>query len=398
MPSFDFAPRTRIVCGAGKLEMLGDLAVELGARRVLVVSDPGIISVGHSQRGIDVLTKAGLTATLFGQIEENPSTRHVAAGLAMAQEFQPDLLVGLGGGSAMDCAKGINFLYTNGGQIKDYWGVGKATKPMLPMIAIPTTAGTGSETQSFALISDEVTHVKMACGDKKVACRVAILDPELTLTQPPRVTSLTGIDALSHAVETYVTSRRNTMSLLYSREAFRLLAGNFPKVLATPQDLEARANMQLGACFAGMAIENSMLGIAHSLANPLTARYGVPHGQAVSVMLPYVVLFNGQIVADQYAELAAELASVPVDEAGLDDAQQLLGSMAETSHAPVRRLAGFLALMAKRAGLKLKLQELDVDVARLPALAEEASKQWTASFNPRSVTSADLLSLYEAAF
>lgn len=266
------------------------------------------------------------------------------------------------------------------------------------MIAIPTTAGTGSETQSFALISDEETHVKMACGDKKVACRVAILDPELTLTQPPRVTSLTGIDALSHAVETYVTSRRNAMSLLFSREAFRLLAGNFPKVLATPKDLEARANMQLGACLAGMAIENSMLGIAHSLANPLTARYGVPHGQAVSVMLPYVVLFNGQLVADQYADLAAELASVPVDGTELDAAQQLLGAMAEASPLPVRRLAGFLALMAKRADLKLRLQELGVDVARLPALAEEASKQWTASFNPRSVTSADLLSLYEAAF
>ena len=140
-------------------------------------------------------------------MHENPSTDDIAAGVEVARQFQPDLLVGLGGGSSMDCAKGINFLYTNGGQMKDYWGVGKAQQPMLPMIAVPTTAGTGSEAQSFALISDAQTHVKMACGDKKAACRVAILDPRLTLTQPPRVTALTGIDALAHALETLVTNK-----------------------------------------------------------------------------------------------------------------------------------------------------------------------------------------------
>ena len=138
-----------------------------------------------------------------------------------ARACQPDLLVGLGGGSSMDCAKGINFLYTNGGRMQDYWGVGKAQRPMLPMIAVPTTAGTGSETQSFALISDAVTKTKMACGDQKAACRVALLDPMLTLTQPARVTALTGIDAMAHALETYVTKRRNAASLVFSREAWR---------------------------------------------------------------------------------------------------------------------------------------------------------------------------------
>jgi hypothetical protein len=139
------------------------------------------------------------------------------------------------------------------------------------MIGVPTTAGTGSETQSFALISDAKTHVKMACGDKKAACRIALLDPELTVTQPPRVTALTGIDALSHALETFVTSRRNPVSLAFSREAWRLLAGNLARVLENPHDLEARGSMLLGASFAGLAIENSMLGAAHALANPLTA-------------------------------------------------------------------------------------------------------------------------------
>ncbi|MGV3608394.1 MAG: iron-containing alcohol dehydrogenase [Planctomycetaceae bacterium] len=396
MSNFDFAPRTRIVCGAGKLEALGDLAVELGAKRVLVVSDPGIIAAGHSQRGIEILKRAGLEASLFGEIQENPSTRHVAVGVAAANEFKPDLLVGLGGGSAMDCAKGINFLYTNGGQIKDYWGVGKATKPMLPMIAVPTTAGTGSETQSFALISDEVTHVKMACGDKKAACKVALLDPELTVTQPPRVTALTGIDAISHAVETYVTNKRNTISLLFSREAFRLLAANFGTVLQSPKDLQGRANMQLGACFAGMAIENSMLGIAHSLANPLTAHYGIPHGQAVSVMLPFVVLFNGSTVAAQYADLAQDL---PEFSGELPEAEDLASRLkAATQDAAVRKLAHFLWKSASLAGLKLTLAELGVEAGELGKLSEEAAKQWTATFNPRPVTSGDLLSLYQAAF
>ena len=139
----------------------------------------------------------------------------------------------------MDCAKGVNFVYSGGGTMHDYHGVGKATKPMLPMIAVPTTSGTGSEMQSFALISDAKTHVKMACGDKKASCRVAILDPELTLTQPAQVTSLTGIDAVSHAVETCVTKRRNPVSVQYSKEAWRLLEANFETVLQNPDDLEA---------------------------------------------------------------------------------------------------------------------------------------------------------------
>ena len=159
--------------------------------------------------------------SLFEGVEENPTTAHVEAGLAVAKQFRPDLIVGLGGGSSMDCAKGINFLYSCGGRMQDYWGEGKATGPMLPMIAVPTTAGTGSETQSYALVADAETHVKMACGDKRAAFRAAILDPELTLTQPPRVTALTGIDAIAHAIESYVTKRRNSLSLLFSREAWQ---------------------------------------------------------------------------------------------------------------------------------------------------------------------------------
>ena len=209
MTPFDFQPRTRIVFGVDKLDSLGLLAAELDARRALVVSDAGVIAAGHTQRGLDALQDAGLDTALFQDFQENPSTEDVERGAEVARQWTPDLLVGLGGGSSLDCAKGINFLCSNGGRMQDYWGVGKATLPMLPMIAVPTTAGTGSEAQSFALITDAQTHVKMACGDKKAACRVALLDPRLTLTMPRRVTALTGIDAVGHALETYVTKPRN---------------------------------------------------------------------------------------------------------------------------------------------------------------------------------------------
>ena len=198
----------------------------------------------------------------------------------------------------MDCCKGINFVYSCGGTIHDYHGVGKATCDMLPMIAIPTTAGTGSEAQSFALISDAKTHTKMACGDPRAACRIAILDPELTLTQPTNVSALTGIDAISHAVETYVTKRRNVISTTYSRRSFGMLARGFSRVLEQPDDLEARSCMQLGAFLAGMAIETSMLGAAHACANPLTAKYQITHGLAVSLMLPHVIELNSKKVGN----------------------------------------------------------------------------------------------------
>src|SRR6056297_3684913 len=187
MTPFELQIRTRVVFGPGKVAELGELASQLGARRALLVSDPGIVAAGHAGRGLVCLQSAGIETTLFEGVHENPSTADVDRGVAVAQAIQPDLIVGLGGGSSMDCAKGINFIFSNGGTMKDYWGVGKAAKPMLPLIAVPTTAGTGSEAQSFALISDPHSHKKMACGDPKAAAAVAILDPDLTASQPANV-------------------------------------------------------------------------------------------------------------------------------------------------------------------------------------------------------------------
>ena len=383
MTPFDYQPRTRIVFGPDKIDSLGDLAGELGARRALLVTDPGIVAAGHAERGLAALNRAGIETQLFEGVGENPTTDHVDAGLAVAKRHNPELIVGLGGGSSMDCAKGINFLLTGGGRMADYWGTGKATRPMLPSIAVPTTAGTGSETQSFALISDASTHVKMACGDKKASFRVAILDPQLTVSQPPRVTALTGIDALAHALETYVTRTRTAVSLAFSREAWQLLGENFGRVLEDPSDLEARSGMQLGAAFAGLAIENSMLGATHALANPLTARYGIVHGQAVGLMLPHVIRFNGHEFGSWYDDLLAASGGTN----GFPSPQSGYGGLAE-----------FIADLAHKAGLPARLSECGVERAALGELATEAARQWTCKFNPREASEADLLALYEAAF
>src|SRR5437016_6357614 len=249
LSSFDYQPRTRIVFGLNSVERVGELARGLGAKVVLVVTDPGIVTAGHADRVEHILQSCGLGVLVFDEVHENPTTRDVDKCLTVAKSAGIDTIVGLGGGSSMDTAKGCNFLLTNGGRIQDYSGVGKATKPMLPFIAIPTTAGTGSECQSAALIAEARTHQKMACLDPKCAARIALLDPTLTLSQPPRVTACTGIDALAHAVETAVTTKRNEISQKLSREAFRLCVGAFPEVLRTPDNLDARSRMQLGAAY-----------------------------------------------------------------------------------------------------------------------------------------------------
>ena len=361
---FDTQSRTRFVFGEGTIEQLGELAAGFRPRRVLVVSDPGIIDAGHDARAVQSLKESGLEVHSFHEFGENPTSAMVDAGVRRAAEVQPELLIGLGGGSSMDCCKGINFVYSCGGTIHDYHGVGKATTDLLPMIAVPTTAGTGSEAQSFALISDAETHTKMACGDPRAACRIAILDPELTVTQPQAVTALTGIDAISHAIETYVTNRRNPISITYSRRAFGLLARGFSAVLSEPTNLEARSHMQLGASFAGMAIETSMLGAAHATANPLTAHHDITHGQAVGLMLPAVIRMNGKQHADWYAELMREVhPEVTPDEAP-------------------ERLAQMVTQWLRESGLATSLDELSIPASGIDVFVEDALKQWTGTFNP----------------
>jgi len=361
----------RVIFGPGALNRLGELAALLGNfHNVLVVTDPGLAKVGHPQRAVTLLSNAGFAVHVFDEVKENPTERQVIAGTDFARDRRIELIVALGGGSSMDCAKGINFLLTNGGRMADYKGHGKATEPMLPSIGIPTTSGTGSEAQSYALITDETTHMKMACGDRKAAFRIAVLDPELTLSQPRGVTAVTAIDALAHAVESFACTKRTPLSMMASRTAWSYLEPNLETVLAVPGNLAARGAMQLGAHFAGMAIENAMLGICHSCANPLTAHYGLTHGIAIGILLPHVVRFNAEHQPHLYDDLAAS----------------------------AEHLALRLTALTEAAGMPTSLKECEVSRTILPLLAEEANQQWTARFNPRTVDDAALLSVYEAAW
>lgn len=204
-----------VVFGPKSIDQLGSRALSLG-RRVLLVTDSGLTAAGHPQRVMELLESEGLKVTLFDQSIENPTDSSVQACAEVARDAEIDLIVGLGGGSSMDTAKGCNFILTNGGSMADYWGIGKAKNSMFPLVAVPTTAGTGSECQSFALISDDRTHRKMACGDRKALPCLTVLDPELTLSQPERVTACTGVDALAHALESIVCNKRNELSQRHS--------------------------------------------------------------------------------------------------------------------------------------------------------------------------------------
>jgi alcohol dehydrogenase len=368
-----FLPTT-LVIGPGTLSRIGELARQLGFRRTLLVADRGMILTGYGDRARELLAAQGIEVFHFGDFTSNPDSRMIERGRTFAAELDIDSLVGIGGGSSLDCAKGINFVLTNGGSISTFRGYGKATKPLLPMIAVSTTAGTGSEAQSYALISDAETHAKMACGDPGAAFRVAILDPELTVTQPREVTAAGGFDAISHAVESYVTTERNQQSDSLAAAAWQLLDGNYQRVLSEPSDLEARGAMQYAAFLAGAAIEKSMLGATHACANPLTARYGTDHGVAIAALLPSVVRFNVPVVNSRYEELMRLSAEKPA------------------------ALADRLEELKEIAGLPRQLRSMGVSRDELPLLADDAALQWTGRFNPRPFDREAALEIYQAAY
>lgn len=379
MVPFDFQPRTRVVFGPGAIRRTGELARGLHFRKTLVVADHGVQAAGHAAGLVQALETAGVEPVIFGDFDVNPDGDMVEAGREFAERHKVDSIIGLGGGSSLDCAKGISFLVTNGGRIADYRGYGKAAEPLLPMIGIPTTSGTGSEAQSYAVISDATTHMKMACGDPTAAFRIAVLDPDLTATAPRQVTAMAGFDAIAHAVETAVTLKRNALSDTFSHEAWKLLTGAYERVLVAPAADDARAAMMIGSYFAGMAIEQSMLGAAHACANPLTAKFSVPHGLALAILLPHVVRWNAPAVKNGYAALLGAPRRRTLDED------------------PGETLARRLEDIAAAGNLAMTLSKAGIDATAIPELADLAAQQWTGSFNPRPLTVAGAAEIYGAA-
>ncbi len=381
MPApFATRPAPKLIFGPGVLGELPACVREVGGTSVFLVSDPGLARAGYVERARGLLAAAGFSVTVFADSRENPTESDAAACAAAARACTPpiDCLVALGGGSSLDTAKAANFLLTNGGVMHDYHGYAKAPRPFLPFIAIPTTAGTGSETQSYTLISRDGSHEKMACGDPKALPRIALLDPELCATLPRTTGVLSGLDALTHALESAVTAKRNPVSALYAESAFRHLASAIGRVVTGQPTAADRGAMLLGAALAGLAIENSMLGGAHASANPLTARHGVVHGHAVSFMLPAVLRFNAAdpAAAAIYAQLATLLPDAP---AGPATAATLIAWVDATVAAAA-------------------LPPLDRAAMNLAQLADDATRQWTGKFNPRPLQAADFVALYDSAF
>ncbi len=351
MTPFDFRPRTRVVFGAGEFARLGEVARELGGTRCLVVADPGIVKAGYAPEAMRSLKARRMTVHGFHDFQENPTSAMAEAGGAFASPLGIDLIVAVGGGSSLDCAKAINFLISNGGRMRDYWGYGKASRPM-----------------TSATLIDSETGARMSCGDGKGSYRVAILDPKLTMSQPAALAAATGYDALSHALETLVTTRQTALSECFSRSAWRLISSAFERMVRNPQDLEARGAMLLGAHFGGLAIENSNLGAAHACAYPLTDEFGLAHGAAIAAVLAQVVEWNSEVAGARYSEL------FPGD------------------------LPARLRELAEMAGLPATLRDAGIPEEALPRLAEEAAKQWTGKFNPQHFDAAAALEIYQAAY
>jgi len=370
MTPFDFRPRTRILFGPGEFARLGEVARELGGTRCLLVADQGIVGAGYAQEAVRSLKARRMDVFAFHDFTSNPTVAMVEEGARFAAPHNVNLVVGLGGASSLDCAKAINLLLTNGGSIRDYWGYGKASQPLHPMVAVPTTAGSGGEAQSYASIIDTETKTKMACGDARIVYRTAILDPRLTLTQPAAVAAASGFDAIAHSLETLISTRRNAVSECFSREAWRLLGANFERVLKEPEDVNARGAMLVGAHFAGLAAENAMLGAAHACAEPLTARYGLAHGAALALVLPHVLEWSGNALPRDIVEtIGAE-----------------------------RDLPSRLRQLAQRAELPGCLRDAEIPEGALPRLAEEAAAQWTGKFSPRRFDADAALEIYRAAY
>lgn len=361
----------QLIVGEGALDALGGAVRALAARRVLLVSDPGVAGAGWLERVRRLLEQEGLEVAIFTAVGANPGDREVRSGVELARETHPDALIALGGGSCLDAAKGVALVLAGGGRVADYRGYGRAKGTLLPLIAVPTTAGTGSDAQSYAVLVDEESGRKLACGDPQLMFRTVILDPETTASVPLPVVAASTLDALTHAVESLVSKRANPFSQVASREAFSRLAGGADAALEGRADTATRSSMQIGAFLAGRAIELSMLGAAHACANPLTHRFAIAHGVAVGIMIPHVIRLNAPAAERLYRQLD------PGGAAGL-----------------ALRFEAWLT----RAGVALRLRGHAVGEEHLADLAAEAATQWTGAFNPVALDAAGFEALYRRAW
>ena len=381
MRSFTFHPGPRLIAGAGKSKELAEL---LPPGPVLFVSDEQLVGLGLTDLARMALEESGRTVTLFDQVEADPSQATLEAAVEAGRSAGARSVIGFGGGSPMDVAKLAAYLLGSGDNLDDVWGVDIAKGERLPLILIPTTAGTGSEATPISVITCE-GGVKLAVNARPLTADWAVLDPQLTVGLPRAVTAATGIDAIVHAVEAYTSARlKNPISDALAREALRLLTSNLLIACDEPQNIAAREAMLLGAHLAGLAFSNAPVAGVHALAYPLGGLHHLPHGVSNALMLRHVLQHNAEAARDHYAELASIV--VPECEA-------------EGSQARVARLIDRLDEMVRESGIAPRLRDYGIDIAEAPLLAREAMKQTRLLVNnPCEITEADARRLYEAAW
>lgn len=374
----------RVVFGVGSLDILGDEAGRVGARNALIVTDPGVYKAGLIDPVRERLSKAGLSVDVFSEAEPEPTATRLNAIAKELGQGNYDLLVGIGGGSSMDTAKGLSVLLTRGGDCRDYLGVNKVPAPGIPVFALPTTAGTGSEVTGNAIFGDPEKGVKLAIVSPYILPRLALVDPTLTYGCPPKVTAASGIDALVHVIECYTGNKANNFSDTLALEAMQIIAANLRTAVKNGSDREARRHMSEGALLAGIAFGNSGVAAVHTLAYSLGARFHVPHGVANGLLLPYVMECNLSANIPKYAVVAQMLG---VKSPGLS-----LQKMAEQGVEVVKGLISDI-------GLPLHLRDLSVPKEALEGMAV-ATMDITRLLdnNPKRLTLDDVRLIWEKAW
>ncbi|PWB33956.1 L-threonine dehydrogenase [Pseudomonas sp. SDI] len=382
MSSTFFIPAVNIM-GIDCLNEALEAIVGYGFRKALIVTDAGLAKAGIAERLAEQLAVRDINAVVFDGAKPNPSIANVEQGLALLQREGCDCVISLGGGSPHDCAKGIALCATNGGHIRDYEGVDRSAKPQLPLIAINTTAGTASEMTRFCIITDEARHVKMAIVDRNVTPLLSVNDPALMVGMPKSLTAATGMDALTHAIEAYVSTAATPITDACAIKAIELISANLRQAVADGADLQARENMAYAQFLAGMAFNNASLGYVHAMAHQLGGFYDLPHGVCNAVLLPHVQRFNAAVSAERLRDVAKALG---VEVAGL--------SAQAGSAAAIYAIEQLSRDIDIPAGLALLGARKD-DV---PTLAVNALKDACGLTNPRTASQADIEAIFIAAF
>lgn len=379
---FDFYSTHSILVARGSSVNLARKIQERGGKSVLIVTDPGVLAAGLLNRALAQFKELQLSVQIFSDVEADPPIPVINQAVLAAQECHADYIVGFGGGSSMDVAKLVALLSSGKERLEDIYGIGMAKGPRLPLILVPTTAGTGSEVTQSSVVTVSESEKKGVLSPHLLP-DMAILDAELTLGLPSHVTAATGIDAMVHAIEAFTTKRlKNPMSDCVAKESLRLLAGNLHQAVNFGNDIVARENMLLGACLAGMAFTNAPVAGVHALAYPIGARFHVPHGLSNSLMLAPVMRFNIEVAHSMYAELG----------------QIIKPGLKGSSFEQASQLADYLGSLAGELGLPQKLLEVGISEHDIDQLAQDAMLQTRLLMNsPREITLKDAATLYREA-